>query len=316
MPMWCSHLVALGCTPDSGSRFGGSLSASSNFWCMPGPISGPIGGYGKLFCADVVGNNGTFISDCDHPLYNTVPATLSSEDYSSAQVTPGPNCTPDSAYTELGGYVDSFNNTKNQLDSEPCNCHGFGIRLAINTGSEQIDSKQSKAFATKVGGLARDLTTHADSPCAFRSASFAWDFPGDNSLFKDNTVMSMNANRQGKVHPLLFNPDGTQFADSAAADETSKCDPETVPTCGNSTVHSPMTQIPSDSIPARPVRVCLLFPIGLRALHGALRLVTGQLGCSRCLADCKRQRDAQLLFRRRSIRTQHGDFDLYHPGAG
>jgi hypothetical protein len=53
----------------------------------------------------------------------------------------------------------------------------------------------------------------------------------------DSTVMSMDANIQGVVHPLLFNPDGTQFPDSAAANETSRCNPETAPTCGNFTVH-------------------------------------------------------------------------------
>ena len=285
MPMWCSHLVAVGCIPDSGSPFGGFLSASSNYWCMPGPISGPVGGNGKLLCDDGVASNGTFLSECDAPLYNTVPAKLSSDDYNSAQVTPGPNCRPDDAYAELGGYADTFNNTRNQQGSEPCNCHGFGIRLAINTGSEQIDSKQSKAFATGVGGLARDLTAPADSPCAFRSASFAWDFPGDNSLFVDSTVMSMDANIQGVVHPLLFNPNGTQFPDSAAANETSRCNPDTAPTCGNFTVRlPPCPKLSSGSISAH---TNLLLRIGLGALRGAPRLVGRRLGYSRCLAESK-----------------------------
>jgi len=86
----------------------------------------------------------------------------------------------------------------NQLGSEPCNCHAYGIRLA-RTPNEDVASAQSKNVLTtmKVGLF----NSNPNTPCSFREASYAWDVLGDETLFRDSTVLSMNANQQGDVRP-------------------------------------------------------------------------------------------------------------------
>lgn len=114
-----------------------------------------------------------------------------------------------------------------------CNCHGNGIRLAVTT--EAMDKPGAINFAIKV--KAKSFIENAiSSPCEFRTASYAWDFLGDNELYPDSTIMSIPANKQGIVHPLSFDPNGTQFRNTAETGEAAQCDPANAVTCGNLTV--------------------------------------------------------------------------------
>lgn len=157
-----------------------------------------IGGNNKLLCEDLISNvNGQEVSVCNKSLYLSNPAAMSSNDYNTAEVTPGPTCKPNVGYTELGGFLNS-SNTLNQADSEPCNCHGYGIRLAVS--SEGMASSGARNFAAGVkGGAQSMLVGGAESPCEFRTASYAWDFSGDNDLYPDSTIMSIPKNNQGAI---------------------------------------------------------------------------------------------------------------------
>ena len=48
--------------------------------------------------------------------------------------------------------------------------------------------------------------------------------------------MSIPANKQGIVHPLSFDPNGTQFRNTAETGDAAQCDPANAVTCGNLTV--------------------------------------------------------------------------------
>jgi len=84
-----------------------------------GPINGVVGGNGKLLCQDIInGSTGEEESVCDTSLYKTNPATMSSNDFNTAEVTPGPLCEPNLDYTGFGNDL-NISNQLNQLDSEP-----------------------------------------------------------------------------------------------------------------------------------------------------------------------------------------------------
>ena len=121
----------------------------------------------------------------------------------------------------------------NQDDAEPCNCHDYGIRLAINRGSEETTSSQSVNVAKSLGVFSEMVRDNSASPCSFRSASFAWNRLGDNE-FGDATIMAMNPNPQGRVQDMKFDPDGVQFKNTNAV-PGDECDPASAPTCGNTT---------------------------------------------------------------------------------
>lgn len=219
---------------------------------MPGPPSATFKGTSEVGFCEEEENNGTLISECDNPLYQKTPNDASSHEYTVAKVIPGPNCKPNPDYTQEFFYknvTDTVNLTlrskpfiwaqlsktrqANQNDAEPCDCHNYNIRLAINQGSEEPTQKQSKTVAKNLG-FKSDMITIPGSPCSFRSASFAWDHLGDNDM-GDPTILAMQGNPQGRVRDMKFDPSGVQFRDSSKITDKEACNPVTAPTCGNTT---------------------------------------------------------------------------------
>jgi len=264
---------------------------------MPGPPSATFVGTDEVGFCEEEDPDGDLISECTNPLYLKTPNTASTESYTVAKVIPGPFCKPNPDYTQPGVFDNDTDTVSacslpcaqrgvtlpqvNQDDAEPCNCHNYNIRLAINRGNENPTKEQSRNVA-KAFGIKNAMIETPGSPCSFRSASFAWDRLGDNE-FDDSTTMAMQGNPQGKVRDMEFDPDGVQFRSADSDDDAVACNPETAPTCGTAT-----------KVSAGVLRA------NAEANH---------------LADLN-QRTHQLLFRRRGARARQRIKRDCDPGAG
>jgi len=94
-----------GCTPDSLSIFGGDLGDS--FYCMPGPPSATFRGTTDVtFCDDEL-NNGSLVSECNHPQYQKTPEAASPLDFITAKVIPGPTCRPNPDFTQANVFTNA-----------------------------------------------------------------------------------------------------------------------------------------------------------------------------------------------------------------